>query len=440
MKNLFIGICAILFIACNNETEIEKNDVHNLKEATFELSDDMSISLLKNVINGIETKGNTITKSMSPDFNVELAKNDYKIKNTEDYYRPSGTQGTLVKNFSTSYKQDTISVKYYNISNNGKIGYAIVLADKRFPSVLAYVPEGNIQDTIENKSLQHYFDILNYNIELNREEFYSNFDDNSIKGLVTELGQSTKSITVRSNTFIDPLLKTEWAQREPYNNDVKKVCGNGKAPLGCVITAISQIMAFNKKPSGYNYGLITSSNEIPDDGSAAAKEVARFCKYVQDNIAVTISCSGTGASDQSVLNGLRNMGYYQAKAADVLPTFNESDHCAANIIIADVRYGGRPVAVGGVNKKGVGHQWCVDGFYEYTTGGSLEPYSQTISPRLIVNKQFLVHINWGWGTGTFSNGLSNGYFQNTCYELNSNISGEIQIPYNNKMTVIYRIY
>ncbi len=48
---------------------------------------------------------------------------------------------------------------------------------------------------------------------------------------------------------VAPLLKTLWGQSGDYNNMVTLKCGNDEAPVGCVATAVGQIMAFHKKPT-----------------------------------------------------------------------------------------------------------------------------------------------------------------------------------------------
>lgn len=49
---------------------------------------------------------------------------------------------------------------------------------------------------------------------------------------------------------VPPLLKTLWGQNGDYNNMVSFKCGtNDQAPVGCVATAVGQVMAYHKKPT-----------------------------------------------------------------------------------------------------------------------------------------------------------------------------------------------
>lgn len=47
-----------------------------------------------------------------------------------------------------------------------------------------------------------------------------------------------------------PLLKTLWGQSWDYNDKVSKYCDadTDQAPVGCVATAMGQLMAYHKKP------------------------------------------------------------------------------------------------------------------------------------------------------------------------------------------------
>lgn len=204
----------------------------------------------------------------------------------------------------------SIGLYKYILNSNDSKGYALVCDDVRYPKVVAYCPEGNLSDTIFNKGLARYMrelpdkivnkinktteilsnpgkykNILNnvFNKVTTRFPYWGGGDIPIEEGHVTYLPEYNKTevkgdtvniysdyriyaANVNVRSFRVPV---KWGQGYPYNKNVPYNCGSGKAPAGCVAIAMAQIMSYHKKPSNYNWNLLTQTPTIsgysPDD-------------------------------------------------------------------------------------------------------------------------------------------------------------------------------
>src|SRR5690606_56312 len=92
-----------------------------------------------------------------------------------------------------------------------------------------------------------------------------------------------------------PLLKTLWGQGVPYNDKVTKTgCSNysnGRAPTGCVATAIAQVARYHAYPSTkYKWSIMPNRLWASDKGSNGANEVAKLMKDIGDWVGMDYGC------------------------------------------------------------------------------------------------------------------------------------------------------
>lgn len=275
-------------------------------------------------------------------------------------------------------------------------GFVVVAGDDRAPQILGYTDTGSfdISNMPENMRwwIQQYEQQMRY------------LQDNPKARLTTPK---------RNVNVVAPLLgEIEWNQESPYNancpymsyyDEDNEETVSGKAPTGCVATALAQVMRYHKWPNeskgNISYTTYTLKQNITADLNATYNwdlmlptytgvtatdeqkaEVAKLMYNVGAALKSDYTPSGTGATDVDVVPTLVRYFNYDPGARYV-----QRDYTAVNLyeqgLINEIE-AGRPVPYGGVTKKNEGHFFVLDG----------------------INEDGYYHINWGWG------GLSNGYF------------------------------
>ena len=275
-------------------------------------------------------------------------------------------------------------------------GFVVVAGDDRAPQILGYTDTGSfdISNMPENMRwwIQQYEQQMRY------------LQDNPKARLTTPK---------RNVNAVAPLLgEIEWNQESPYNancpymsyyDEDEEETVSGKAPTGCVATALAQVMRYHKWPNeskgNISYTTYTLKQNITADLNATYNwdlmlptytgvtatdeqkaEVAKLMYNVGAALQSDYTPSGTGATDVDVVPTLVRYFNYDPGARYV-----QRDYTAVNLyeqgLINEIE-AGRPVPYGGVTKKNDGHFFVLDG----------------------INEDGYYHINWGWG------GLSNGYF------------------------------
>lgn len=275
-------------------------------------------------------------------------------------------------------------------------GFVVVAGDDRAPQILGYTDTGSfdISNMPENMRwwIQQYEQQMRY------------LQDNPKARLTTPK---------RNVNVVAPLLgEIEWNQKSPYNancpymsyyDEDEEETVSGKAPTGCVATALAQVMRYHKWPNeskgNISYTTYTLKQNITADLNATYNwdlmlptytgvtatdeqkaEVAKLMYNVGAALKSDYTPSGTGATDVDVVPTLVRYFNYDPGARYV-----QRDYTAVNLyeqgLINEIE-AGRPVPYGGVTKKNEGHFFVLDG----------------------INEDGYYHINWGWG------GLSNGYF------------------------------
>ena len=203
---------------------------------------------------------------------------------------------------------------------------------------------------------------------------------------------------------VDNFINTKWGQNSPYNDLCPKV-GGKSTPSGCVATAMSQILRYNKYPtystgkgsyttgttqtsipvmlnSTFDYDVMVNNYSYGKRSEASKTAVAtlmRDCGYAA-NMEYTVSGSGTSDYDAAV--GLtRNLGYDTLAITLLYRDFYTSEEWME--IINEEIQAKRPVLYSGSDKKYGGHAFLFSG----------------------IDAQGKFYVNWGW------DGTSDGYFE-----------------------------
>ena len=276
---------------------------------------------------------------------------------------------------------------YYYVFNSGQNqGFVIISGDDRAETVLGYATSGR-------------FDVDN--IPSNMAAWLQGYAD-QIKYIQEHPALSAQKQTVRrSYSAISKLMTCQWDQDDPFNAECPTV-GTKKCVTGCVTTAVSQILYYHAKTSGYapsstaipGYTTESRGDVMPDlpatsfdwgnmidvyNSSATAEQktaVAKLFQYVGTGLKAAYDLSENGGT--SVWDNMPEIvfkdyfgygnGIQLVHRADAIPE-SEWDNLICNELA-----NGRPVLYSGQGSAG-GHTFVIDG---YDGAGKYA-------------------INWGWG-------------------------------------------
>jgi putative pyrogenic exotoxin B len=218
-----------------------------------------------------------------------------------------------------------------------------------------------------------------------------------------------------------PLIKTLWGQSRGYNDKVSMQCGNNKAPVGCVATALGQLIAYHKKPAVFkgramhwdditkvDAGAMFSSIDNYSVGSnpTAVEDIQYLLAHLGDSdlLAMNYKCDGSGSS--RALEALHTLGYNSSLSV----SYNNAQ------AISEIK-NNRPVYIEGcsteVKHKFLGihydtsyedcHAWILDGFVVIKRKKT-HYYKCSVGNLYVFESEdgySLVHNNLGWGGSTY---------------------------------------
>lgn len=314
-----------------------------------------------------------------------------------------------------------------NFQNNG--GYIILSEDKRETPILSISLKGNLspKDTLPPSAL-----MMLANAQGNLHDTQTDYLDEGCPVDVPCDEETNKPVKFTYyNEYgswevvesVEPLVPVRWHQYYPFNSKLDLVDGS-LPPVGCVATAVMQIMCYHRIPKFYNWNELirTVNSEYSSETLASlGKDIGR-----KDLLNMNYTLKGSGADGANVARTLRHYGYqtiglqkYEVKS--VKQAIKEK----------------RPVYVQGFSmkykheKRGTlwliipdtqvywttehGHAWVLDGiktlrrkvkrvrapFYKV-----MSEYYETID---------LVHCNLGWGDTKY-----NGYYAHQNFRIRKN--------------------
>ena len=289
-------------------------------------------------------------------------------------------------------------------SEDGK-GFAIISGDDEFPEVIGYSETGwlNLNGSLPDALVAYL-------------EGYSRYVADVRSGLATPpVREGVGSATTNS---VPPLCKSTWGQGYPYNGYCPRI-GVNTCPVGCVATAMAQIMYYYKHPERAQGGKIVydtgnakigSNGYITEDFStdehiyawdlmrddvsmmngtaniASRNAVAQLSYDCGVATKMSYNTGGSGTTESEALYAFHKHFDYSVNTSLAYREMVSSQE-EWNALIKKELDEGRPVLFCGASTKGsgadaAGHAFIVDG---YTKSGP-------------------VHINWGW------DGSSDGYY------------------------------
>jgi len=277
---------------------------------------------------------------------------------------------------------DADKMAYY-VFNASHGGYVIVAGDDRAPAVLAYSDNGTFDPADVPEAMQQLLEGYAAQIEA-----------------LNHGAKVAAHMPVRA--AIAPLIKAQWSQNAPYNLLFPYV--NGKhAYVGCVATAMAQLMYYWKSPAkpskpipGYTSSTLSiympqlpvvnfDWNNMRDTyltsdtlgmHAIAASQLSLYCAQ---SVQMDFKKSSSSAYNSDMLMALPE--YFGYKSSMLYLQRNSFTTSEWEETVYKELAARRPVLYRGSKSDG-GHAFICDGYDGYG----------------------MFHINWGW------NGSSNGYF------------------------------
>lgn len=295
------------------------------------------------------------------------------------------------------YKDPASNLDAFYVFNRGTSdGYVMVSGDDRAPLILGYSDKGSFDGKDMPMSMRGMMESWSDQI-----------------AWLASHPDYRAAAPAQVRQAVEPLLGAiQWDQGDPYNRKCPSVQqydqwgdekGKGPAAVGCVATALGQILYYHKWPE-YGAGSVsyTSDGEetimieenfegtrynwdamLPSLTSKSPSDAIEAVSTLLYHLGASFESvygASTGATDISVAPALlKHFGY--DKGIDYLLrdyyTQEEWDSMLLNEL-----YNNRPVAYGGVTRRFEGHFFVLDG----------------------VNSDGYYHVNWGWS------GMENGYY------------------------------
>ena len=278
----------------------------------------------------------------------------------------------------------TTSSPYYVFNAENNAGFVIVSGDDRTEAILGYSDKGELDIETAPDNVKWLLDYYSKVITA-----MGKLPENSDE----KVSRHRKIIANASaRKTIEPLLKTQWGQMDPYNKYCPEWIGTGlHYPAGCVAVAVAQIVNYNKWPKGLTnateeYISRTINISMPameptsfDWDNMTDDDIARLMLYCGYGAKIDYNENGSGGYANDVECAFIDVFGY-SKGFRMLNRTGYSEDEWEQVIYEEI-YASHPVYYSGSLKSGGGHAFVVDG---YENG--------------------LFHINWGW------NGECDGYF------------------------------
>ncbi len=263
-------------------------------------------------------------------------------------------------------------------------GYVIVAGDDRVPAVLGYSDQGTFDANDIPDAMRDWLD--GYAAQM----------------VMLDEG-ATAAAHINSANPIAPMLTVQWSQGSPYNSMFPALPSGNYASVGCVATAMAQLMSYWRwplrprmsipsyvsetlnismpalAPIDFNWDAMQNTYLTDDINSPEARAVAELSLYCAQAVQMDFLNNSSSASVMDIPLAMFMYFNYSPCTKYLQRRFyttEQWEELLLNELIA-----GRPVIYRGRKVSG-GHAFICDG---YDGNG-------------------MFHFNWGW------NGKSNGYF------------------------------
>ncbi|MCF0192254.1 MAG: C10 family peptidase [Prevotella sp.] len=283
----------------------------------------------------------------------------------------------------TSKAADKTNFYVFN-ENDADGGFVFVAGDKRIAPIIGYAESGSFSENDMPDNMRAW--LKGYEMQMKE-----------LSNSATDANSNIKRASA-SKPAIEPLIKAQWSQSDPYNGKCPTV--NGKATLtGCVATAMAQVMSLWKFPEtlpkldAYYYYIGTTKYDVPAleeykmdwstikstySYSETDDNLAWLMRYCGQSVKMDYNVNTSGASTYNVDRAFSKWGF-DPTVRNVLRSYYGVEEWE-DLIYKELA-ANRAVYYS-AKSNDVGHAFVCDG---YDGNG-------------------FFHINWGWS------GRSDGYF------------------------------
>ncbi|MDR1336092.1 MAG: C10 family peptidase, partial [Tannerella sp.] len=324
------------------------------------------------------------------------ARRDFQLSRTVSKHLSRNRSGLRSAMQSTVQQEEPL---YYVFTMNGDGGFIIVSGDDVAKPVLGYSDEGTYDES--NPNLAYWMSTLEQEITDAIENGVA--QDAETEAAWDALDSNDNMVTMASDDYVEPLVKTKWNQGAPYNNSCPAVSYT-PTYTGCVATTMAQIMKYHGHPTTrtatipayttrsesisipaitgtttYAWNNMTNTYTLSATGTSA-DAVATLMYHCGVSVEMDYNTNESGAYSSDVVNALKNYFGYDAGI-----TYHDRNYYTytqwINLLKTEIM-ASRPVYYAGVSSN-AGHAFVCDGY----------------------DADDLFHFNWGWG------GSSDGYFE-----------------------------
>ncbi|MBO4689756.1 MAG: C10 family peptidase [Paludibacteraceae bacterium] len=310
------------------------------------------------------------------------------INIASDFISKADIRRAPAKDQSAQPKIAKSSSSYFAVNTGDS--YVVVAADDRLPEVLGYSDNGSFDPNNMSPALQYWLECY----------------DEQLAALDNESAAQPR----RATAVVQPLLKSQWSQSDPYYRQTPTYDAKGyyHCVTGCVATAMAQVMYYHKYPTKgksshsyswvcddpvgqsatlsanfgnttYDWANMKDTYKLNSYTTTQANAVATLMYHCGVSVDMNYGQNGSGAQTQKVPAALNKYFGYDANYQRIRKDMYSPD--SLNSIIAAELKAKRPVLVSGSNDQG-GHAFVCDGS----------------------DGKGYFHINWGWA------GSNDGYY------------------------------
>ncbi|NOR45101.1 MAG: hypothetical protein GQ534_05885 [Candidatus Delongbacteria bacterium] len=334
---------------------------------------------------------------------VDQSRAQKAAENYYNNYAPASAKGNVVQKIAA--KEYNGQVTWYAVSFDQ--GFVIVSADDAVKAILGYSYDGEMVEDLYNMDnpFINRFDAFDKQIvEVREIGFVDTKAQTEWKNIENNLfPKATKAIVV------DALVETRWGQGWPMN-DLCPLDGGVETAVGCVATAMHQIMRFHMAPLNG----VGSHSYFWTGSSSSGTLAVTFADFSYDYTLMPLTTSSVTTAERDELSKLSyhagvavNMDYdifanggsgaFSTAVAPALETYfsystdatyvsvgSPTDETVQSANIQADLDNSRPIYWSGSGVDG-GHAFVLDGYTD----------------------DYWYHFNWGW------NGGADGWFQLT---------------------------
>jgi len=285
-----------------------------------------------------------------------------------------------------TYTKEVNSANLYYVFDvffNDKNGFIIVAADDDVYPVWVYSYTSNYSHNDQPAAFVEWID--NYKAQILYTKSNALKADINITDEWSRLETLDKTKNIKSTKAVGPLLQTTWRQTEYYNALSPYHTSSpwdNRCPVGCVATAMAQIMKYWEYPTqgtgshsyisnyaGYNFGTQTANfgattynwSNMPNSLSAPNNDVATLCYHVGVSVEMSYTPMGSGAYSSKPAPALINYFKYASSAQFVVEstyTGNWESLLKGELDATPAR----PFIYRGESTSNAGHSFICDGY------------------------------------------------------------------------------